>query len=72
MGAELLLNALAMLEAGTLQPRPQDHRLATTAPRLGREDGLIRWDADARTIVALIRGLSPTPCAYTLLGRKTN
>ena len=70
MGAGLLLNALAMLEAGTLQPRPQDHRLATTAPRLAPEDGLIRWDADARTIVALIRGLSPTPSAYTLLGRK--
>ena len=70
MGAGLLLNALAKLEAGTLQPRPQDHRLANTAPRLAPEDGLIRWDADARTIVALVRGLSPTPSAYTLLDGK--
>ncbi len=70
MGAGLLLKALAQLEAGTLRPRPQDHRLATAAPRLGPEDGLIRWDADARTIVALIRGLSPTPSAHTLLTGK--
>ncbi len=59
-----------MLEAGTLQPRPQDHRLATAAPRLSREDGRIHWDADARTIVSLIRGLSPSPSAYTLLDGK--
>jgi methionyl-tRNA formyltransferase len=67
MGAGLLLNALAMLEAGTLQPRPQDHRLATLAPRLSREDGLIRWADDAGAIVSLIRGLSPSPCATTFL-----
>ena len=70
MGALLLPKALAKLEAGTLKPRPQDHRLATAAPRLGPEDGLIRWDADARTIVALIRGLSPSPSAHTVLGGK--
>lgn len=67
LGAELLLIALAMLQAGTLAPRPQDHRLATMAPRLGREDGLIRWDKDHRGIVSLIRALSPSPGAYTCL-----
>jgi methionyl-tRNA formyltransferase len=70
LGAEMLLNALAMLEAGTLQPHPQDHRLATRAPRLGRKDGLIRWDADAGAIVSLIRGLSPSPCATTFFEGK--
>ena len=70
MGAELLLKALAKLETVTLQPRLQDHRLATMAPRLSPEDGLIRWDSDANTIVALIRGLSPAPSAFTFLGGK--
>ncbi|MHB8769430.1 MAG: methionyl-tRNA formyltransferase [Syntrophales bacterium] len=70
IGARLLLEALALLEAGTLLPRPQDHRLATLAPRLGPEDGLIRWSGDARAIAALVRGLSPTPAAYTFLGGK--
>jgi len=70
MGAELLLIALAMLQAGTLQPRPQDDLLATTAPRLSREEGLIHWENDHRTIVSLIRGLSPHPCAYTTIDGK--
>jgi methionyl-tRNA formyltransferase len=70
MGAELLLIALAMLQANTLQPQPQDNRLATPAPRLSREDGLIHWENDSRSIVALIRGLSPHPCAYTTLDGK--
>jgi methionyl-tRNA formyltransferase len=70
MGAELLLIALAMIETGTLLPRRQDHLLATFAPRLGREDGLIRWQNDARSIVSLIRGLSPSPGAYTFLEGK--
>lgn len=70
MGAELLLIALAMIETGTLLPRRQDHLLASFAPRLGREDGLIRWQNDARSIVSLIRGLSPSPGAYTFLGGK--
>jgi len=70
MGSELLLITLAMMETGTLLPRRQDHRLATLAPRLGREDGLIRWKNDARSLVSLIRGLSPSPCAYTFLEGK--
>jgi methionyl-tRNA formyltransferase len=70
LGAELLLITLAMMETGTLLPRRQEHRLATLAPRLGREDGLIRWENDARSIVSLIRGLSPSPGAYTFLDGK--
>jgi methionyl-tRNA formyltransferase len=70
MGADLLRMALAMLLAGTLVPRPQDHILATAAPRIGREEGRIRWERDCRQIVSLVRGLSPVPCAYTSLGGK--
>jgi methionyl-tRNA formyltransferase len=64
-GAELLLIALERMLTGTLQPHPQDHRLATTAPRLGRDDCHIHWQSDCRKIVAQIRGLSPFPSAYT-------
>jgi methionyl-tRNA formyltransferase len=31
---------------------------------------LIHWEADVRTIVSLVRGLSPTPCAFTFLQGK--
>ena len=70
MGADLLRMSLAMLLSGTLLPRPQDHSLATAAPRIGREEGRIDWGKDCRQIVSLIRGLSPVPCAHTLLGGK--
>lgn len=70
LGAELLRMALAMWLSGTLLPRPQDHRLATAAPKIGREEGRIDWGRDFRHIVWLIRGLSPVPCAHTLLGGK--
>lgn len=70
MGAELLLTALDRLQEGTLRPRPQDHRLATLAPRLVREDGRIRWGDDCREIACRIRGLSPSPCAFTSLEGK--
>ena len=70
MGAEMLRMALAMLLSGTLLPRPQDHHLATAAPKIGREEGKIDWSRDARQIVRLIRGLSPVPAAYTFLAGK--
>ena len=70
LGAERLMIALAMEATGALLPRPQDHQAATFAPRLTREKGLIRWEDDARTIVSLVRGLSPAPCAFTFLRGK--
>ena len=69
-GAQLLLDVIGMLEKGAIRRVPQDHAAATFAPRLKKEDGLIRWDADAPSIVRLIRGLSPSPCAYTFLDGK--
>ena len=70
LGAEMLLNTLEMSAAGAVQPKPQDHTLATVAPRLDHETGLIRWENDCREIVSLIRGLSPIPCAHTSLDGK--
>jgi len=70
MGADLLRMSLAMLLSGTLLPRPQDHSLATAAPRIGREEGRIDWGKDCRQIVSFIRGLSPVPCAHTFLDGK--
>lgn len=67
-GARLLLEAIKGLMAGTPKRVPQDHAQATYAPRLKKEDGRIHWDADVKDIVNLIRGLSSSPGAYTMLG----
>jgi len=69
-GAVLLLKALGDIEAGTAVRRPQDDALATFAPRLKKEDGLIDWQGKARDIARLIRGLSSTPGAYSSLDGK--
>ncbi|MGO9137896.1 MAG: methionyl-tRNA formyltransferase [Syntrophales bacterium] len=65
MGARLLLATIDMVASGNYTRTPQDASLATYAPRLTKEDGLIRWDADVLQTINLIRGLSPVPCAYT-------
>jgi methionyl-tRNA formyltransferase len=64
-GDRLLLKTIDMIMEGNASRTPQDSSLATYAPRLKKEDGLIRWDADVNRTVNLIRGLSPAPCAYT-------
>jgi methionyl-tRNA formyltransferase len=69
-GASLLLKTIEMILSGTAKKSPQDASGATYAPRLKKEDGLIRWDADIHQTVNLIRGLSPAPCAYTFFKGK--
>ncbi|HVO65057.1 MAG TPA: methionyl-tRNA formyltransferase [Syntrophales bacterium] len=65
MGATLLLKTVKMIVSGDVPCTSQDDSLATYAPRLKKEDGLINWDRDVSQVVNLIRGLSPVPCAYT-------
>jgi methionyl-tRNA formyltransferase len=50
-----------------VRPRAQDEGLATLAPKLRKEDGLIDWKRGAREIVNLVRGVNPWPGAYTHL-----
>lgn len=70
MGAKLLLKTIEMMRHGAVRRIPQDDSSATYAPRLKKEDGCIRWDCDVNSIVNLIRGLSPVPCAYTFFNGK--
>jgi methionyl-tRNA formyltransferase len=65
-GADLLIETLRGVEAGTVRPEPQDHSQATLAPILKREDGLIHWDFPAHVILNRMRGFVPWPGTYTL------
>ena len=67
MGADLLLATVRDIAAGRAREQPQDHDLATYAPRLGREDGRIDWGRPARAVHDLVRGLHPWPPAFTFL-----
>jgi len=64
-GAELLLPTLNGLRNRTLQPVPQDDRLASFAPRITKEMARIDWNQDAPGLHNFIRGLNPQPLAFT-------
>jgi methionyl-tRNA formyltransferase len=62
MGAELLVEVLAALEAGTASAQPQDDSQATMAPRLTRTDGIVDWRTHTAVEVDRhVRGLQPWP-----------
>jgi methionyl-tRNA formyltransferase len=70
-GAPLVVETLAGLADGTIQPQPQNHEGATYAPLLNREDG--RMDFAARSAMELFnrwRGFQPWPGAFTALHGK--
>jgi len=69
MGAQALIETLAMMEQANPppQPVPQHEERATFAPKLTREIARIDWSKDARAISGLIRGLDPRPGAWTEL-----
>jgi methionyl-tRNA formyltransferase len=71
LGADLLVETLAGLEAGVIVPRKQDQAQATYAPLLKKEDGLIDWRQPAASIHNRIRGLQPWPGAYTAFRGQT-
>ncbi len=67
IGAGLLVSTVREIAAGRVTERPQDHTLATLAPRLTKEDGRIDWTRPAAAIHNLVRGLHPWPHAFSFL-----
>lgn len=65
LGGRLLVETITRLKAGTLVPQPQIASLATLAPLLNKEDGVIDWALPATALANRVRGLSPWPGAYT-------
>jgi methionyl-tRNA formyltransferase len=69
-GAVLMLETLAGLEAGAIQPIPQDNVGASLAPILERENALIDFGRPASEIYNRWRGFQPWPGAYTFFRGK--
>jgi methionyl-tRNA formyltransferase len=70
-GAPLVVETLAGLAHGEIEPRTQDHSKATLAPLLTRDDG--RMDFGVHTAIELKnrwRGFQPWPGAFTALDGK--
>ena len=67
-GAELLIETLDRLEAGTLEAEPQDEAKATYAPRLTRADARVEWNLTAGEIDHRLRAYTPWPGVVAPLG----
>ena len=63
-GAQLLVRALAALEAGTLRFEPQPSEGVTYAAKIANDEARIDWSLSAARVHDLIRGLSPWPGAF--------
>jgi len=70
LGAEVILDTLAGIEAGTLKSTLQGDEVASLAPKLTRKDGRIDWGKGAHEIHNQVRGMNPWPSAFTHLGNE--
>jgi methionyl-tRNA formyltransferase len=66
-GAQLLLRVVDALADGNARAEPQGGEV-TTAPKLTIHDGRIDWDAHVTVVSNHIRGVTPEPGAFTMLG----
>jgi methionyl-tRNA formyltransferase len=64
VGASLMVRALAALERGTLEARPQSAEGVTYAAKIRKEEARIDFTRPAEEVHNLIRGLSPVPGAW--------
>ncbi|SKB29158.1 methionyl-tRNA formyltransferase [Daejeonella lutea] len=71
-GAHLLLKTVTAIQERNYKEYPQPSELdLKTAPKIFKEDCLIKWNQPVETVFNFIRGLSPYPTAFTYLQEKT-
>jgi methionyl-tRNA formyltransferase len=67
LGAETLIETLALMEFDRIEETPQDDDAATYAPRIGRDDARVDWSQPAAAVSNHVRGLDAVPGAWTTL-----
>lgn len=70
LGAEALVEALALMEDGSARETVQDHDRATYAPKVDRTTARVDWTRPADEVSRLIRGMDDVPGAWSLLGER--
>lgn len=64
-GAQLLLKTLTGIRESSIVPEKQNDALSTYAAKIERDDCLLDFSRSAKQLHDLIRGLSPSPLAFT-------
>ena len=70
-GAKLLIETIEMIRCANAPRTKQDEALATCAPRLKKNDGMIDWTRPAKELSNRIRGFQHWPCCFFALKDKT-
>jgi methionyl-tRNA formyltransferase len=65
-GAHIVVESVRRIADGSVQTFLQDDTQATPAPKIFRETCHIEWNNSARELHNFVRGLSPSPAAWTL------
>lgn len=65
LGADLLIETLELVEAGTAPRIAQDPAEVTYARKLRKSDGEVDWSGDASRVYDHVRGTTPWPGAFT-------
>ena len=77
LGAGMVIETVDAIIAGTVHPIPQEQLLTageepTPAPKIFKDTCRIDWSWPAERIYNHVRGLSPYPAAWTILGDSTS
>jgi methionyl-tRNA formyltransferase len=64
LGAESIVEALALMELGALEERVQDESLATYAPKIDRTMARLDFRRDAVEVARAVRAFDPRPGAW--------
>ena len=68
VGAELLIETLKQLEAGTCPREKQDESRMTYDSKITKEMGLMNFAETTARCLCRVRAMSPWPCAFVQLG----
>ncbi len=66
-GAELLVETLPEIVAGSLEPKPQSDGSASHTTKLTKASGRMDWSQDAETLERFVRAMQPWPGAQAVL-----
>ncbi|MDP3437401.1 MAG: methionyl-tRNA formyltransferase [Bacteroidales bacterium] len=72
LGTELVVETIDAIISGRAERIPQSNLISSEktlreAPKLTKDSGIINWEQSSTQIYNLIRGLSPYPCANSVL-----
>lgn len=65
VGGAALIETVTALNKSTIRPVPQDHSLATYAPKIDRQHSHIVWSEGAEATTRRVRAFDPEPGAWT-------